>query len=144
PKTKMTAFRPPSHQLLGTATADEAAARGLQRVFDQDLVAIVQADKLVMPSVEDDKSFLTGELDGWVHVVSLAKGSHQCAAQLAFVSSEAVKWSESLTPEQAAQAFDIDKSDAAFHVRVDFFMQGQQALAQVLKRIGPGLELETR
>lgn len=144
--TKMTAFRPPSHQLLeaGAAGADEAATRRLQHIFDQDLVAIVKADKLVMPSVEDDKSFLTGELEGWVHVVSLDKGSHECAARLAFVSSEAVQWSESLTKEQAAQAFDIDKSDAAFHVRVDFFMQGQQALARVLKRIGPGLELETR
>ena len=144
--TKMTAFRPPSHQLLevGAIALDEASARRLQHIFDQGVVAIVKPNKLVMPSVDDDKSFLTGELEGWVYVVDLAKGSLECAAPLAFVSSETVQWSESLTPDQAAQAFDIDKSDAAFHVRVDFYMQGQQALARLLKRIGPGLELETR
>ena len=143
---EMTAFRPPWHKLLEGSPVldDQAAAKNLQQVFDVKHVAIVAPEKLVLPTVEDEKSFLTGELDGWLHVVDLTAAKVACSAPLAFLSGEKVEWTESLSPEQAAQRFDIDKSDAAFHVRVDFFIHGYAALTQTLKDIAPALTLELR
>lgn len=143
---EMTAFRPPHHQLLakdaGSMTPEDAER--LAEIFRVEHVAFIEATKLVLPAVEDDKSFASGELEGWVHVVSLADATLECSVPIAFTSSEKVEWTESLSPEQAAQRFDVAKSDASFHVRVDFFVQGHAALKAALATIGPKLALRLR
>ncbi len=143
---EMTAFRPPSYKLLlGDSSLPEAGAEGrLRRLLERAHLAIVRTDKLVLPSTDEGKSFLAGEFDGWVYIVDLARGNVSCAAPFSFISSEKVEWTESLSPAQAAQAFDIDKSDAAFHVRVDFFIQGHRALEKAISSVGPGLTLDLR
>lgn len=141
----MTAFRPPFHQLLvdGDASAvDDEKAAHLRRIFDRAHVAIVSPDELEMPSVAEDASFLAGTFSGWVHVFDLATGEKKCSAPLEFMSSEKVEYNESLSPEQAARRFDIEKSDAKFHVRVDFFMRGHAAMRAAM--MSEGLTIEVR
>lgn len=141
----MTAFRPPWHELLvegdAGAVSDEEAAH-LRRIFDRVHVAIVCPDKFEMPSVASDASFLAGTFRGWLHVFELATGEAMCSAPLEFMSSDKVEYNESLSPEQAAQRFDIDKSDARFHVRVDYFMRGHAATRRALAEMNEGLTLE--
>jgi hypothetical protein len=143
---EMTAFRPSWHRLLEgePSMLDADSAARLKHVFEREHVVIVTADELVLPALSDDKSFLSGEFEGWARVVDLAQGKVTCTTALKFISSEKVEWTESLSAEQAAQQFDIAKSDAAFHVRVDFFIQGQKALTSALKSVAPELKVELR
>jgi hypothetical protein len=145
-KAKMsTAFHPPDHHLLvGTGRLAAPSAERVKHVLAPKHVLIVAGDAVTLPEVDDEESFLTGTFTGWIHVVELASAEVRCSAKLSFQSSEKVEWTESLTPEQAAKRFDVDKSDAAFHVRVDFYIQGQRALEKRLEDIAPNLKLELR